>query len=144
MGIAFDPMTAAESVAGYTSTILLDPNRLNRLAHQHSQDKNIPSVSELVEALFEYTIMLKEHTALSRRIKDVILTVYFDILSDDNLAPEVKQSMQAQLLAYEKWLEKHKKQDANEVTLRHLATYWRTGNWHARFAIKSMPPGSPI
>ena len=144
MGIAFDPITAAESVAGYTTTILLDPNRLNRLAYQHSQDKNIPSVSELVEALFEYTIMLKEHTALSRRIKDVILTVYFDILSDDNLAPEVKQSMQAQLLAYEKWLEKHKKQDANEVTLRHLATYWQTGKWHARFAIKPMPPGSPI
>lgn len=144
MGIAFDPITAAESVAGYTSTILLDPNRLNRLAFQHSQDTTIPSVKELLEALFEYTIMLDEHSLLSERIKQVILTVYFDVLDDESLAPEVKSEMQAQLLVFERWLEKHKKKANNEVTLRDLATYWKTRQWPARFPIKPMPPGSPI
>lgn len=144
MGIAFDPVTAAESIAGYTATILLEPIRLNRLAYQHAENKLIPSVEDMVALVFEKHIKISTSDPIKQRVRHVLLSVFFDVLADDNLAPEVRLGLQAELVEFERWLSKRKKSTRNQVMLKHLQQYWQSGQWPASFIIKTMPPGSPI
>jgi len=144
MGIAFDPVSAAEAAAGYSLTILLDPTRLNRLSYQHSMDSKIPSVEYLIASLFDNTLKNKNQNALSDRIGLVALNVFFDTLVDDELAPEVKLALESELIALEKWISKKSKQTAHKALLKHIQQYWISGTWPARFSVKQLPPGSPI
>lgn len=144
MGIAFDPMTAAESVAAYSINILLQAERLNRLAFQHNQQKNIPSVMTLTESLFTKLIKNNESDRLTQRIKMVALSVFFDTLANKELSPDVKIDMQKVLMDYQKWLKKYDGKLANKVLLKHLEHYWQHNIWPVSVPIKPMPPGSPI
>jgi hypothetical protein len=144
MGIAFDPMTAAESVAAYSINILLQAERLNRLAFQHNQQKNIPSVMTLTESLFTKLIKNNESDRLTQRIKMVALSVFFDTLANKELSPDVKIDMQKVLMDYQKWLKKYDGKLANKVLLNHLEHYWQHNIWPVSVPIKPMPPGSPI
>ena len=144
MGIAFDPITGAESVSGYTVKALLLSERLNRLAFQHSQNADIPSVKTLTISLFDALIKNNNNDALSQRIKLVALSAYFESLQSSELSMEAKVDMQHVLLDYQKWLVKHKRKLSNEVLLKHIAHYWQHDSWPLSVPIKGMPPGSPI
>jgi hypothetical protein len=144
MGIAFDPITAAESVAAYSINILLQAERLNRLAFQHNQQKDIPSVMKLTESLFTKLIKNNDNDRLTQRIKMVALSVFFDTLANKELSPDVKIDMQKVLMDYQKWLKKYDGKLANKVLLKHLEHYWQHNSWPMSVPIKPMPPGSPI
>lgn len=144
MGIAFDPMTAAESVAAYSLNILLQTERLNRLAFQHNQQSKIPSITQLTESLFTRLIKNNNTDRLSQRIKMVALSVFFETLANTELSPDVKLDMQKVLMAYQKWLKKYDNKLANEVLIKHVDHYWQHNTWPILVPIKSMPPGSPI
>lgn len=144
MGIAFDPITAAESVAAYSINILLQAERLNRLAFQHNQQKDIPSVMKLTESLFTKLIKNNDSDRLTQRIKMVALSVFFETLANKELSPDVKIDMQKVLMDYQKWLKKYDGKLANKVLLKHLEHYWQHNSWPMSVPIKPMPPGSPI
>lgn len=144
MGIAFDPITVAEAASGYAINNLLEPVRLNRLAYQHSQDDNIPSPAYLMELLFDKLIKTRNQDVLSQRIKLVALSIYFDVLKSNELSPEVKLVMQAQLLNYQTWLSKKDRSAQGKVLLNYIKHYWQTNEWLGSFAVQQMPPGSPI
>lgn len=144
MGIAFDEITAAESISAYSINILLQPERLNRLALQHSNNSDIPSIQDVTKQLFDKLILNNNTDALSQRIKMVTLTVFFDALEHQELAPEVKLQMQNILLSYQDYLNKHKRKLSNKVLIKHLNNYWESGKWGAATPVKPLPPGSPI
>ncbi|MGB3725605.1 MAG: zinc-dependent metalloprotease [Glaciecola sp.] len=143
-GVAFDPITAAESISAYSLNILLQPERLNRLSYQHQQDKSVPSPQQVVENMFTQLIRVNDNDALQQRIKHVALSIYFDLLSNEELAPELKLSLQKVLVNYEAWLNKHKRILNNRVLLKHIVYYWQHQTWPMSVIIKPMPPGSPI
>lgn len=145
MGIAFDPVTAAESAAAYSLAILLNPNRLNRIAFQHSENNAIPSVSEIVEGVFERLIKVDTQNAVQARIRYVALSVLFDTLTSDELAPEAKLALQAELLAFESELAKQRRSSIDsKVLLKHIQHYWDHGTWPLKMKLVPLPPGSPI
>jgi hypothetical protein len=144
MGIAFDPITAGESISGYSLSILLQAERLNRLAFAHSMQSDIPSVSKLNELLFTSLIKNNDEDRLTQRLKLVALSVFFDTLGDSELSADVKLDMQNALLDYQRWLTKHENKLANKVLLKHIAHYWQHSTWPMALGIKPMPPGSPI
>jgi hypothetical protein len=144
MGIAFDPITAAESVSAYSLRILLESERLNRLSLQHSIHPDVPSVTEVTAQVFNTIIKNNSKNVLDQRLKQVALSVFFDALSDELLASDVKLSMQAVLLDYQTWLKKNKSKLANAVLNKHIEHYWEHGKWPMSVNIKPMPPGSPI
>ncbi|WP_395342798.1 zinc-dependent metalloprotease [Ningiella sp. W23] len=149
MGIAFDPVTAAESAAGYSLAILMNAERLNRLSFQYAQNDKLPSVSDVFESVFGELILIDDddaeglETALIPRIRLVALSVFFDTLSDDLLAPEVRLDMQAALLDYQQKLSKQRNSQA-KVMLKHIAHYWEHGKWPLSVKLVPLPPGSPI
>lgn len=144
MGIAFDPITAAESVAAYSLKILLQSERLNRLAFQHDQQNNIPSVTQVTESLFTKLIKNNDSDRLTQRIKMIALSVFFESLENSELSADVKLDMQNVLVDYQKWLKKHDRKLSNKVLLKHLDHYWQHSKWPMLVPIKPMPPGSPI
>jgi hypothetical protein len=144
MGIAFDPISAAEAAAGYSINMLLEPLRLNRLAYQHSVDKSIPSVESLTKNIFDKLIKIISSDTLEQRIRQTALSIYFDTMLSDDLSPDVKLQMQAQLLSYQGWLKKKDKSPEGKVLVKYIEHYWQSGVWLGSFAVKQLPPGSPI
>jgi hypothetical protein len=144
MGIAFDPVTAAESAAAYSLSILLNPERLNRVAYQHSMDNEIPSVSEIIDRVFTRLIYIDGEDALESRIRYVALSVFFDTLRSDILAPEAKVALQAQLVEFHSDVSKQKRDPQSRVLQKHIEHYWDHGEWPLSMKIIPLPPGSPI
>jgi hypothetical protein len=144
MGIAFDPITAAESAAAYSLSILLHPERLNRLSYQHSIDSEIPSVSEVASELFSRLIDVDGENALELRIRYVALSVFFDSLSSDTLSAETKLALQSQLMDFQGNLSKQKSDAESRVLNRHIQHYWDHGVWPLSMKLVPLPPGSPI
>ncbi len=144
MGIAFDPLTAAESISAYSVNILLQSERLNRLSYQASVNNDIPSPKQVFDSLFATLISINSTTPLETRIKSNTLSIFFDLLKDENLSSEVQLSAQEVLLDFEFWLTKNSKNAANRVLLKYLQQYWVSGEWGLHQNIKPLPPGSPI
>lgn len=145
-GLMFDPVSAAEASAAYSVSLLLHPHRLNRLAWQQSLDDDIPSVSGVINQLFDATWKArnKQHKQLSQRVKMVVIDAVMDTLLNPNLSPENRLLLEGNMLAFTKWLKRNDDELTDQALLNHLEVFWRTGEWRGGFDAVKMPPGSPI
>ena len=144
-GRVFDPVSAAEAAAGYSLANLLHPERLNRLAWQSKQNRQVPTVSQVVKRILEqHWYNSSADYGLQSRLQLVALNAIMTAVISDKVAPEVKLELQAELLAFEGWLKQNSKQPTHRVLLNHMARYWETGAWPGLFSVVPLPPGSPI
>lgn len=146
-GLTFDPISAAESAAGYSLSLLLKAERLNRLAYQNVKNSDLPSVNDLLSKVSKQTIQRgrdKEYPQLSQRINYLVLDQIVKAMSQKNLAPEVRGEIDLYLVELHKWLKNKKRDRHNAVMARKLEQFWRIGEWRSAFELKPMPPGSPI
>ena len=146
-GHTFDPISAAESAAGYSLNLLLQAERLNRIAQQKHRLKGVPDLAYLLTELFKLTIkdgIDRDHPQLSKRINYLVLDQVVQAMQQEKLAPEARGEMALQLIDLHKWLKNKKRNAHNEVMARQLEQYWRLGKWHTQFTLKPLPPGSPI
>lgn len=143
-GLTFDPISAAESAANYSLTLLLQPQRLNRLASQHGMNKDAPGVSSVISGLLARSLKQESDSQLARRINYVVLDGLVNILANPTLAPEVSATIELQLRDLTKWLNSMKKRGQNQILAEQLKQYWQTGQWQSPFEAKPLPPGSPI
>jgi hypothetical protein len=146
-GHTFDPISAAESAAGYSLNLLLQAERLNRIAQQKQQLKGVPDLAYLLTELFKLTIkdgIDRDYPQLSKRINYLVLDQVVQAMQQEKLAPEARGEMALQLIDLHKWLKNKKRNAHNEVMARQLEQYWRLGKWHTQFTLKPLPPGSPI
>lgn len=145
-GLTFDPVSAAESAANYSVNLLLKAERLNRLSLQATEQKDLPTVSQLLETLFEQTIQKrrsKASSALSGRINFVVLNAAVLASKQQNLGPEVQSEIMYKLYELLKWLKKNDDSAQNKVMAQQLERFWEEGEW-TEFKAKPLPPGSPI
>lgn len=146
-GLTFDPISAAESAAGYSLGLLLKAERLNRVAQQNAQLNKAPDIEYVLSQLFKQTIKggsNKHHPQLSQRVNYLVLDQVVKALEQKNLAPEVRGEIELQLTDLHKWLKNNKRNGHNAVMARQLEQYWRVGEWKSQFTLKPLPPGSPI
>jgi len=146
-GLTFDPISAAESAAGYSLSLLLKAERLNRVAQQNAQLNKTPDIKYLFTQLFEQTIQRginNNHPQLSQRVNYLVLDQVVKALEQKNLGPEVRGEIEIQLTELHKWLKNNKRNDHHGVMARQLEQYWRVGEWKSQFNLKALPPGSPI
>ncbi|QHJ11393.1 hypothetical protein FX988_01622 [Paraglaciecola mesophila] len=143
-GLTFDPISAGESAAHYSVTLLLQPQRLNRLARQHDMNKDVPGVSTVVSALLARSLKQESDSQLARRINYVVLNGLVNVLANPTLAPEVSATIELQLRDITTWLDSMKKRGQNRILAEQLKQYWQTGQWQSPFKVKPLPPGSPI
>jgi hypothetical protein len=146
-GHTFDPISAAESAAGYSLNLLLKAERLNRIARQTEQLKGAPDLGYLFNELFKNSIKGgtdKDYPQLSNRVNYLVLDQVVKAMQQENLAPEVRGEIELQLIDLHKWLKNKGRNAHNQVMARQLEQYWRIGEWKSQFKLKPLPPGSPI
>ena len=146
-GHTFDPISAAESAAGYSLSLLLKAERLNRIAQQNESLNGVPDLAYLLTELFKHSIkdgIDKDYPQLSKRVNYLVLDQVVKSTQQQNLAPEARGEIELQLIKLHKWLKNKKRNAHNEVMARQLEQYWRLGKWQSNFILKPLPPGSPI
>ncbi|MEP2653817.1 MAG: zinc-dependent metalloprotease [Paraglaciecola sp.] len=146
-GITFDAISAAESSAGYSLSLLLKAERLNRVATQSEMATGTPDIAYLFNRLFKQTIkdgVDKHHKQLSKRINYLVLDQTVRALFQESLAPEVRGAIESELVVLHKWLKNNNRNPDNAAMARQLEQYWHLGEWKSQFSVKPLPPGSPI
>ena len=139
-GLAFDPLSAAEAAANQTLSLLLHPQRLNRLSGQQQ-------LEDLLDQVITATIRQKPLSAkaglLQQRVSHVAFYQLMQALTAKELAPEARATVQQQLVDLAGWLEK---QDDAGHQLQHTLwhSFTETGLWTPVFVPKALPPGAPI
>ncbi len=146
MGLAFDPVSAAEAAANFSYSLLLHPERLNRVSWQASQSKGIPDVAEIAGRIFAMHWYDKKQAdyGLNARLRMVALNAVIKAASSDELAPEAKLALNDALMELDEWLDDKSKLPGSELLHKQLGVYFETGNWPGAFEPKPLPPGSPI
>ena len=139
-GLAFDPLSAAEAAANQTLSLLLHPQRLNRLSGQQQ-------LGDLLDQVIAATIRQKPLSAkaglLQQRVSHVAFYQLMQALTAKELAPEARAALQQRLVELAGWL---KKQDdaGHQLLLTQWQNYTDTALWAPVFVPKALPPGSPI
>lgn len=88
-GLAFDPVSAAESSAKMTVSLLLNPARANRLIEHHARDKAQPSLGYVLDQLIKNTVWASKEKGLQHEIQHAVSAVVIQEimqLSVDNSA----------------------------------------------------------
>ncbi|MCW8108227.1 zinc-dependent metalloprotease [Alteromonas ponticola] len=146
MGRMFDPVSAAEAAAAYAFSLLLAPERLNRLSWQRHQRRDVPDISNLMDRIFDLHWYQEKQPdyGLKARLQLVALNAVVDAANSEKLAPEVRLAMKASLKKFSNWLSSKSRHPAKGVLSGYFEQYWQTGEWPMKFDAKPLPPGSPI
>ena len=146
LGRVFDPISAAESAAAFSLELLLHPERLNRLAYQHSRQTSIPGVDDLIRKIFSVHFYRQPEPSdnLVARLQMVALQSVISSLQNDATSPEVKLAITAELMTLTEWLEDEDEVPGYRALEHYLDHYLETGDWQMDFKVKTLPPGSPI
>ena len=154
-GLTFDPVSAASASASHSLNLLLNKQRLARLAQQAAVDENIPSVASLLMQLMKNTIAVKPHKGLSsviqQRVNQQVIEQLVALWQQEDVVPEVKADVYAHLVELKTWLSKNassRKYRAFEHHFVWLAKSIELSLAKGQLVLPTkavkLPPGSPI
>lgn len=148
----FDPLAAAAASSAVTMRVLFAPERLGRLAWQHSRDAAMPGIGDLMDALFAGT--WKNSTtggvpeAVQLSANWVVVDAALASLEGGKLHPQVAAQLRANLNAWQAWLAKSSGKDALSINRREaaqlIARYLADPKSVTLRALPAIPPGAPI
>lgn len=140
VGLAFDPLSAAEASANHTLSLLLHPQRLNRLSSQQQLDP-------LLRTVLDQTILADSSNdatgLIQQRVSHVVFYQLMQSLLNTDLAPEARATLRERMTDLGKQLQKR-----DDGTAQLLSSQWQQylqhGTWQPVFVPKQLPPGAPI
>lgn len=139
-GLAFDPLSAAEAAANHTLSLLLHPQRLNRLSGQQQLDA-------VLRTVIDATLLADDNDdaagLLRQRVSHVAFYQLMQSLTHKDLAPEARASLRYRLTNFGKQLQKQH-DGASQLLLSQWQQYLERGIWQPVFVPKQLPPGAPI
>ncbi|ESP91682.1 zinc-dependent metalloprotease [Pseudoalteromonas luteoviolacea] len=154
-GLTLDAMALPEMASQHTLQLLLNAERLNRVAQQHARNNRFLGSDEIFTQIHKQVFKANPKSPMAKKLNDRVqyLTAYrmANLSSSDKVAPEV----QAQLRYYlrqiaadateQSLFSSPTKAQAFELFLgEHIQHFLKEGKWPANYAPLSMPPGSPI
>lgn len=154
-GLTFDPIAAAEASAKHTVTLLLNSQRLARLAQQSAMDEHLFTVDQLLTNVLKNTVKQKANKGLSllvqQRVNQQVVSQLLSLWHQKALVPEVRAVLFVQLTDLQTWLKAHNNSRGYRVMSAHFRllaeqiTYsFRQGKESVKAIEIAMPPGSPI
>ncbi|MCL1114918.1 zinc-dependent metalloprotease [Shewanella basaltis] len=154
LGVVIDPVTMAEMMSRHIATLILTPERLNRVNQAYMEDSAQLSVVTLIDKLVGKSVYQDlpngRELAIQMRVNAVVIDALLAAYHAPNTAPEVK----AQLVARFDFIVKQLKRRSNRGSDYQSAHYdWLHkgivhGVMHPKFRLINtpapIPPGSPI
>jgi hypothetical protein len=144
-GVTFDIASAVESAADLTLSLLLHPHRMNRLSEQHARQKDIMSVSDVLQQLSKATWQNNHRQTKKQWLQDsvnwVTLQNLLQLSQHPQTAPQVKARVDAFLHKYAAQKHRH---SMTQLIADEINRYFK-GQWSPDKKEKpELPPGSPI
>ncbi|MEX1221856.1 MAG: zinc-dependent metalloprotease [Idiomarina sp.] len=146
MGLIPDVVSMAEAAASAGLTLLLQPERLNRLALQHQHNDGIPAPTAVLSELATQIIApatADNGTVTAQRIAYVTLFHVAQTYQDKTLGAEVRAQLHGFLTQQQQRLTDAESGYAQFLADR-LKVVLEEGHWPDDFTPVSLPPGSPI
>jgi len=107
-GATFDPLGAAESIAGVTLGYLLDAERAARLIEYHSRDAAQPGLIAVIDKLIAQTWKTAQVTGYKRElqklVKQATLKQLLTLASDQEAPSNVRSIALAEISMLKKWI----------------------------------------
>ena len=153
----FDPLSAAETAAGFSVGMLLHPARAARLVQFHSRDEKNPALEEAIDRLIEGTwksTRAKGYLAeVGRAVDHATLYHLMHLAADKDAAPQVRAVAQNKLGVLMTWLTSRlrgvqKNDEAQGAHFKYaiaaIARFLENPTEVELTAPAAMPDGSPI
>jgi hypothetical protein len=155
-GTGFDAQAAVQSAASHFTALLLNPERLNRLAWQHAADARQPGAGQVVGLLLQRTwqrsLPDSAGSGLSQATQTaadwVVLDGLLALLDGGRLHPAVQAEVRQQTAELARWLGQNPGTGALAANRRQAA------DWVTRYlanpqsvklrSLPAVPPGEPI
>ena len=146
IGYAFDPVMASESITAYSLSLLLHPQRLNRVAQQHAFEQDQLGIVDVLNAVTKGLILPAQwpsNSIIAARQQLVALDSLVKTSQDNKVSPEVRAQVFDYLDGLLPRIKKYKQTNTNTM-YRWLAWYLDRGEWQGGITTAPLPPGSPI
>jgi len=103
----FDPLTAAETAADMTVTLMLNPQRAARLVDYHARDSRYPGLDEVVDRLVNAT--WKAHYSgydaeVNRSVDEVVLRSLIGLALNENASTQSRAIASLKIQELKDWL----------------------------------------
>ncbi len=146
MGVSFDAFGAAATSSNMTLSLLLHPQRANRLVQQKSMDsKNIGFIDVLNSVLanvFNQPSTTAYEKEVTRTIQYVTLHQLLGLVANDNASPQVKAIVNDKLDSFKKMIDA--KSSFGKEMLREINKFREDPDEFKRMSPPKIPDGSPI
>jgi hypothetical protein len=114
-GLTFDPVGAAESAAGMTVGLILNPERAARLVQHHAEDDTQPSLDEVLDKLIAATWRAEPASGLSGQVQrttdSVVLHDLMVLAANESAPAQVRATASQKIDALAAWFNQPPKQD---------------------------------
>jgi len=143
-GLIPDPVSMAASASGFSLSLILNPERLNRLSQQHASNSDVPSPVAVVNQLFSTLIndwQSQPEDPVNQRVLVTAANALVNTMQDEVVAPEVRLALRKATVRLTNKLKGH---SVVEALAEQLNNYLTDGEWPAGYAPAALPPGSPI
>lgn len=154
-GQTFDPLGAAEAAASLTVSLILRPERAARLVEQHSRDKDIPGLPEVLDKLISSTWKSMSnspyHAEVQRVVDNVVLSYLMRLAVTEDTSPQVRAVAYLELEKLKDWLNEQFLVIQNESQKAHffysisqIILFQEDPGKVKLPVVLSPPPGAPI
>lgn len=107
-GLTFDPLSAVESAADLSFSLLLHPERAARLFEYHSRDARLPSLESVMDKAISYTFKAATKPgyqgAVQITVNNVLLTNMLSMAANDEASTQVKAIAHLEIDKLKTWL----------------------------------------
>jgi len=115
---AFDALAPAEAAAEIVASLLLEPNRDERMVEYHASEASYPGFADLVDDLLSATWKAQPQNgydgAVQRTVDSVVLDHLMALAADDHAASETRAIASLKLDELKNWLAAQSKSNTNE------------------------------
>lgn len=107
-GLPFDPLGAAETAANLSVSLILHPERSQRLVEYHARDPEVPGLGEVLDVLLEAT-WRTTHTSrdwneIQRVVDNVVLYRLVELACNDEVGSQVRALAGLKLWELAEWI----------------------------------------
>lgn len=149
-GIAFDAVAPAEALANFTLSLILQPNRAERLVEYHARENNL-GLDEVISRLIEKTWKAKRETGLNLQVQmateQLVLTRLFALTQNEKTSYQVRAIVTQALKNLNEFIDVQKTKTKDTAYLSHLqfaSERIKNPEKISGASTIDLPPGAPI
>ncbi|MBQ4832697.1 zinc-dependent metalloprotease [Pseudoalteromonas sp. MMG010] len=155
-GLTLDAMALPEVAAQHSLSLLLNSQRLNRLAQQQARHSEFYSLNELLTELYASVFKVSTPNTMAgkvtQRVQYLTAKTMADVIASPNTSPEVQAQLNYYLVKLMNDFEQNSfishtsegESAFKQYLVEQIKLFLNTGTWPNNFKALPIPPGSPI